>query len=365
MEDLAKRGNTVFVAMNELLDYAPQSFTRVGVTISYKRKGFPPASWLFAQKRKTIATLIFKICEQSKNLNPEWILIHGDMHLALAIKLKKILHAKLFFAYRCNDVLRARILRKSGLLSIKERLESLILEGLSLYREHQVKQKADLICFQNIRDRDDWTTRTRAKKEQSVIIHGNIGLPRCTDEWKNANKEKKLHSLIYIGAISVSKGLFQVFSVLKTLQNRGHTQITLTVLGNLKDAEPVLKIADDLGLSSAITWPGYTAPFPHLADASLMIFPSLYDAFPDTVLEALHVGCPVIASDRGGIPDILGHDELLFDPDDIAGMADFIERCIHEPLEYKRVRDICNARAEIFRFDWTVQWETAMKINAD
>ena len=361
MEDLAKRGNTVLVVMNDLLVYSPELFTRIGLPIPYTRKGLPPASWLFSKQHKTITKLVRKTCDTLGCIHPQWIHIHGDMHLPLAIKLKNTLHTKLFFAYRCNDVLRAKILRKSGHLSIREFFESLILEKLNVYREGLIKKNADLICFQSTSDRDDWTNRNKAKKEQSVIIHGNIGLPRCTDEWKNTNKAEKLTSLIYIGAISASKGLFEVFSVLKMLITRGRSDVTLTILGNLKGSEPILKIAEDLGISSSIIWAGYTIPFPHLAEASLMIYPSLYDAFPDTILEALHVGCPVIASNRGGIPDILGHEELLFNPDDIAGMTDFIENCINNPKEYLKIKNMCHERAELFRFDWTAKWETAMK----
>lgn len=360
MEGLAMRGNTVIVVMNTLFDYSPTSFTRIEIPILYTRKGLPPASWLFARKSSQIATAILDICAQKKNTKPGWILIHGETHLSLAIKLKRSIGAKLFFAFRCNDVLRGKILRKSGLLSKKDIFESFVFEKLSIHRERLVKKFADIVCFQNQIDRKDWTERTHAKIEQSVIIHGNIGLPRCTEKWKNTNHVERLNTLIYIGAISASKGLFQVFSVLQMLRSRGYNNIKLIVLGNIEGSEAVLNLTDKLGISSCITWPGYTLPFPYLAQASLMIFPSLYDAFPDTVLEALHVGCPVIASNRGGIPEILGLSELLFDPDDIRGMSDFIERCIQNPSEYNRVRNLCKIRADLFRFDWTESWEKAM-----
>ncbi len=137
--------------------------------------------------------------------------------------------------------------------------------------------------------------------------------------------------------------------MLHELHSRGFRNLTLAVLGKTDNADEVFQLAEKLGIEKAITWAGYTDPFPYLATASMMIFPSLYDAFPDTILEALHTGCPVIASRRGGIPDILGNEELLFEPDDIGGMAYLIGRCITDE------------RAERFRFDWPERWEHAMK----
>lgn len=56
--------------------------------------------------------------------------------------------------------------------------------------------------------------------------------------------------------------------------------------------------------------------------ASLLLFPSLMEGFGWPPLEALACGCPVVASDVGGLRDVLG-DELpcLFNPADEDGMA--------------------------------------------
>ena len=361
MEALARRGNRVFVAMNSLLEYQPESFVRVEICIPYVRKGFPPASFLFAHKSRRIAALIRDAMAARGAGDVEWIHIHGDMHLALAVKLKKLFGAKLFFAYRCNDVLRAHIVRRSGMLKPAEYVRSRAYEPVNRFREKVVARQANLVCFQNSADRDDWLMRVRFPLVKTVLIPGNIGLPRCRDEWKNANRATSLDSLVYVGVLSITKGLFQVFSVLHELHSRGFRNLTLAVLGKTDDADEVFQLAEKLGIEKAITWAGYTDPFPYLTTASMMIFPSLYDAFPDTILEALHTGCPVIASRRGGIPDILGNEELLFEPDDIGGMADLIGRCITDEREYRRIRAVCAERAERFRFDWPERWEHAMK----
>ncbi len=62
------------------------------------------------------------------------------------------------------------------------------------------------------------------------------------------------------------------------------------------------------------------------ADASVL--PSAWENFPHTVVEALAVGCPVIATAVGGVPEVVrdGENGLLVPPGDAAALAAAIER---------------------------------------
>jgi glycogen(starch) synthase len=62
------------------------------------------------------------------------------------------------------------------------------------------------------------------------------------------------------------------------------------------------------------------------ADASVL--PSAWENFPHTVVEALAVGCPVIATAVGGVPEVVrdGENGLLVPPGDPQALARTIER---------------------------------------
>jgi glycosyltransferase involved in cell wall biosynthesis len=62
------------------------------------------------------------------------------------------------------------------------------------------------------------------------------------------------------------------------------------------------------------------------ADASVL--PSAWENFPHTVVEALTVGCPVIATAVGGVPEVVrdGENGLLVEPRDPEALAVAIER---------------------------------------
>jgi glycosyltransferase involved in cell wall biosynthesis len=65
--------------------------------------------------------------------------------------------------------------------------------------------------------------------------------------------------------------------------------------------------------------------------ASLMIFPSFYEGFGFPPLMGLACGIPVIASDRGSLPEILGDSVRYVNPDSIAEMSEAIVELVTQP----------------------------------
>jgi glycosyltransferase involved in cell wall biosynthesis len=62
------------------------------------------------------------------------------------------------------------------------------------------------------------------------------------------------------------------------------------------------------------------------AGAAVLVLPSFEEGFGLTVLEAMTVGVPVVASNRGALPELVGEAGLLIDPEDLDGLARAIER---------------------------------------
>ena len=363
MEDLARRGNTVFVIMNSVLEYTPRYFGKIALPVKYKRRGFPPASYLFKKHiKKNLQMILAAIAESGPN-RVDFIHIHGDTHLKAALFLRKKTASPIFYAFRANDIDRAHIMRSSGALTFKEYIFSLLYEPINRCREKKAARYAHLITFQNTPDRDRFLARTGCAVSKTVIIPGNIGPPRCAPEWENRNTSRKAEKIVYIGSLSASKGLWELLRALGQLKKKGYDFLRCHVLGRPENTEPALRLIKELDIEDNILIEGFKDPFPYLAECDLMVYPTLYDAFPDTVLEALHTGCPVIASAVGGLPDLLAHPELLFESGSVQQIADKIEKCIADPNFYEGIRTLCKKRAAVYRFDWAGSFETAMKLS--
>jgi glycosyltransferase involved in cell wall biosynthesis len=62
--------------------------------------------------------------------------------------------------------------------------------------------------------------------------------------------------------------------------------------------------------------------------ASLLVYPSLYEGFGLPLLEAMHYGCPVVASNVSSLPEVGADAGLYFDPADTADLMDKMERVL-------------------------------------
>ena len=82
--------------------------------------------------------------------------------------------------------------------------------------------------------------------------------------------------------------------------------------------------------------------------AVALVFPSSYEGFGNPALEAMSVGCPVLAADAGALPEVIDDAGLLFPVGDSTALADAIARVLGEPALAGSLRERGLARARAF-----------------
>jgi len=114
--------------------------------------------------------------------------------------------------------------------------------------------------------------------------------------------EDGIFRVLYVGRLIYWKGLHLGLMAFAEFCRR-HPSARLTVIGRGPDEAWLHGLADDLGLSHAVSW------IPYLERAAVMqtylrhdafLFPSLHDSSGNVVLEALSSGLPVVCLDSGG-----------------------------------------------------------------
>ncbi len=132
------------------------------------------------------------------------------------------------------------------------------------------------------------------------------------------------------------------------------TDALLAIVGDARSAAAELRAAAaDLGVERQVRFLGRVEEEEKqglCADASLFVFPSLFEGFGLPPLEAMAWGAPVLCSDRTSLPEIVGDAGLLFDPEDEAGVARLsLSTLDDEPLRQELRR---RGREQAARFTW-------------
>ena len=116
--------------------------------------------------------------------------------------------------------------------------------------------------------------------------------------------------------------------------------------------EPSLRaLGAELDLGDRVTFLGFRENMPgYLRQLDAMAMPSRHEGIPYAALEAMAMGVPLVASDVGGLHEILEHeaDALLVPPEDPAALADAIAR-LHDDGDLRarlarRAKEKVNAR---------------------
>ncbi len=121
------------------------------------------------------------------------------------------------------------------------------------------------------------------------------------------------------------------------------------------DPLPVVHEAVAAGLARLLVAPTRPDLIGLYSQAEAFVFPSWIEGFGLPLLEAMTCGAPVIASDRGSIPEVAGGAALLMEAEDDVTLAQHLTRVLTSPGEADRLRQLGYSRAGQFSWSGTAR----------
>lgn len=135
-------------------------------------------------------------------------------------------------------------------------------------------------------------------------------------------------TIVYLGSLSSEKHVGPaVAAVTDSLDTR------LLVVGAGPERSGLEALARSSGRSKLIVLPGTDDPAAVLAAADVLMLPSLTEGMPAVLIEAGLSGIPVVATDVGGVREIVrdGETGLLVPAGDLAALTQALQHVLREP----------------------------------
>jgi glycosyltransferase involved in cell wall biosynthesis len=130
------------------------------------------------------------------------------------------------------------------------------------------------------------------------------------EEVRSRFAERGERLVLFVGRLVVEKGVLVLLEAIPRVLQRVDAKFVIAGDGYLR-GEVVKRVAES-GLGGKVHVTGYldtdTLRRLFLA-ADVCVIPSLYEPFGIVALEAMAAGCPVVASDTGGLSEIIEHEK--------------------------------------------------------
>jgi glycosyltransferase involved in cell wall biosynthesis len=138
-------------------------------------------------------------------------------------------------------------------------------------------------------------------------------------------------NVLFLGRVVKEKGIFELINAFELLAERKR-DISLSIAG-AGEIDHITRLINEKGLSEHVHlhgWMNEDQKKTALAEATILVLPSYFEAMPLCVLEAMAAGTVVIASGVGAVPFMLedGQCGIILPKVSAEEIADSIERCL-------------------------------------
>ncbi len=216
---------------------------------------------------------------------------------------------------------------------------------------------------------EHWLKYARVEPERVRVVYNSI----AADHFKSTRNGLRTEPIsdigsserkaLFVGRLCKVKGLDTLVSGLGPILRE--ERIHLFIVGRPNTTGPETVDPDDANLLDRLTKQISSSPWADrvhflglrddvpeiMASADVLVHPTRKEGFGLVLAEALAAGLPIVATDVGGIPEVLaGTTSIMVPPDDPLAVRHAVQEVLNRtPQEAARCRAIDRQRAEFFR----------------
>jgi glycogen(starch) synthase len=204
-------------------------------------------------------------------------------------------------------------------------------EGAILSHVKQICSRVDRICSVG-----DWVLQQMEKffpqyKNKFKVICNGLKIPEIDPLPLPFDPP----TILLLGRLSIEKGFDTAIKAFSLVKKRG-THAQLVIAGSGPERAFLEHLVNKLGLVDLVRFTGELSreEVPCIINkATLFLVPSHFEPFGLVALEAMQMQRPVIASNVGGLPEIVSHEEtgLLVPPEDPEALCNAIQQLLDKP----------------------------------
>jgi glycosyltransferase involved in cell wall biosynthesis len=199
---------------------------------------------------------------------------------------------------------------------------------LYLTAEKILKRRTDLFLFESNYGRDTFAAKIGAPDRNALVrvVHNGV----AESEFVPVEPAPGATDLVFVGELRTLKGVDVLIEAIALLARGGRT-VTATIVGDGPDRTTFEAAVTTHHLGTAVRFAGAMGARAAFALGRVLILPSRAESLPYVVLEAAAAGLPIIASNVGGLPEIVGPDaDRLVPPVDASALADAIAAALND-----------------------------------
>lgn len=169
--------------------------------------------------------------------------------------------------------------------------------------------------------------------EKAQVIYN--GLEDIPPKIPNTIRDQSFLSIGCVARMDAAKGVFFLLDAFACLVKK-HPELRLVLAGHGNASDELLRRACALGIQDKVQFLGhYSGDTCALLDTfDIYVFPSLWEGFPYSIVEALRSACTIVATDVGGIPEAIenGVNGILIKSGSTDAIIEAIEQLLSDPV---------------------------------